>query len=102
MEELPLSDQATTPIWVGSRDTVELGQVSLNEAALKSIRARAILVPCSNDLYFPPEDNAIEAAYMPHAQLRIFDSPWGHCVANPGNEPRFQAFLDACIGELLM
>ncbi len=72
------------------------------EAALKSIRARAILVPCSSDLYFPPEDNAIEAAFMPHAELRIFDSPWGHCVASPGNEPRFHAFLDDCIGELLM
>ena len=69
--------------------------------ALKAIRARAIVVPCSTDLYFPAEDNAIEVSHMSNAQLRVFDSPWGHCVANPGNEPAFERFLDDCIRELL-
>lgn len=69
--------------------------------ALKAIQARTIVVPCSTDLYFPPEDNAIEVSHMSNAEMRIFDSPWGHCVANPGNEPAFAQFLDDCIRELL-
>ena len=69
--------------------------------ALGAISARAIVMPCSQDLYFPPEDNALEVAAMPRAELRCFDSPWGHCVANPGNEPAFERFLDAAIAELL-
>lgn len=69
--------------------------------ALGAIEARAILVPCTQDLYFPPADNEIEARHMPNADLRPFESPWGHCVANPGNEPAFERFLDDCIRELL-
>ena len=69
--------------------------------ALAAITAKAILIPCTTDLYFPPEDNEIEARQMPNAELRPFDSPWGHCVASPGNEPAFAAFLDAALEELL-
>ncbi len=69
--------------------------------ALAAIEACAILIACSDDLYFPPADNEIEARHMPNAELRIFESPWGHCVASPGNEPRFTRFLDAAITELL-
>ena len=69
--------------------------------ALGAITARAILIPCTTDLYFPPEDNEIEARRMPNAELRPFNSPWGHCVANPGNEPAFAAFLDTALSELL-
>ena len=71
------------------------------QAALMAIKARAILMPCSQDLYFPPEDNEIEARQMPNARFRPYDSPWGHCAANPGNDPGFTAALDAGIRELL-
>jgi len=71
------------------------------KAALAGIKARAILVPCSDDLYFPPADNEIEVRHMANAQLRPFVSPWGHCVASPGNVPAFAEFLDSCIAELL-
>ena len=67
------------------------------EAALGAIKARAVLVPCSDDLYFPPEDNAIEIRHMQNAELRTYKSPWGHCVASPGNDPGFEQFLDDCI-----
>lgn len=70
-------------------------------ASLKAIRARAILMPCSDDLYFPPADNAFEAQHMPNAELRTFDSPWGHCVASPGNVPAFTQALDNNIMQLL-
>jgi homoserine O-acetyltransferase/O-succinyltransferase len=69
--------------------------------ALGAIRARAILMPCTQDLYFPPADNAFEAAHMQNAELRPYESPWGHCAANPGNDPGFTAALDRAILELL-
>ena len=71
------------------------------EAALGAIRARAILMPCSQDLYFSPEDNEIEAQHMSNAKFRPYNSPWGHCAANPGNDAGFAAALDAGIRELL-
>lgn len=70
-------------------------------AALRAIQARAILIPCSTDLYFPPEDNALEVVHMPNAELRVFDSAWGHCVASGNNDPRFHQFLDDAVRDLL-
>ena len=89
--------------------TWQLGDISANECyegdferALGAIRARAILVPCTTDLYFPPEDNAIEARHMPNAELRPYDSAWGHCVASPSREGSdFMNFLAGCVAELL-
>ncbi|MCP4328233.1 MAG: alpha/beta fold hydrolase [Alphaproteobacteria bacterium] len=69
--------------------------------ALDAIQARAIVMPCTTDLYFPPEDNMIEIQQMRSAELRIFDSSWGHCVASPGRHPGFTAFFDDACRELL-
>lgn len=88
--------------------TWQKGDISANDVhrndfhrALNSISARAILIPCVQDLYFPPADNEIEARYMHNAVLRPFDSPFGHCVANPGNDRNFQRFLDEAISEVM-
>lgn len=88
--------------------TWQHGDISANELygndierALAAIRARAILIPCRTDLYFPPEDNEFEVRHMPNAELRVFDSPWGHCVASGNNVPEFHRFLDAAARELL-
>jgi homoserine O-acetyltransferase/O-succinyltransferase len=88
--------------------TWQHGDISANhqyngniENALGGIQARAILIPCTTDLYFPPEDNAFEAHHMPNAQLRPYDSPWGHCVATPGRHRGFMLFLNTCATELL-
>ncbi|MDC0057365.1 alpha/beta fold hydrolase [Alphaproteobacteria bacterium] len=70
--------------------------------ALRSIRARTILIPCTQDLYFRPEDNLIESQYIPHSEIRPYDSPWGHCAANPGNDRGFEIELDKSIRELLL
>lgn len=70
-------------------------------AALKAIKAKAIIIVCDNDLYFRSEDNVIEVQQMDRAELRIYQSPWGHCVASPGNDPEFGKFLDQSISELL-
>jgi homoserine O-acetyltransferase/O-succinyltransferase len=71
--------------------------------ALGAIKARAILLPCDQDLYFPPEDNEIEAKLMRSARLERFDSPWGHCipVPPPGGDPDFARVFDQCVAELL-
>ena len=69
--------------------------------ALEAIRARTILMPCNQDLYFRTKDNEFEAKYIPNVSLRPYDSPWGHCVANPGNDKGFEIALDNNISELL-
>ena len=89
--------------------TWQLGDISANarhdgdfEQALGAIRARAILVPCTTDLYFPPEDNAFEAKHMPNVTFRPYASAWGHCAASPGRKgTAFMRFLDRCVRELL-
>ena len=70
-------------------------------AALRSIQARTILMPCTQDLYFPPQDNAIEAQHITNVALRPFSSEFGHCAANPGNDAAFTRALDNNISELL-
>ena len=88
--------------------TWQAGDISANALyggnfaqALGAIRARAIVMPCSTDLYFTPEDNALEVALMPNAELRVYESPFGHCVASPGVHKDFQAALDDALEELL-
>ena len=69
--------------------------------ALESIKAKTILMPCSHDLYFPPEDNEFEVKHIKNAELRTYNSIWGHCVANPGNDKGFEVALDKAINDLL-
>ena len=69
--------------------------------ALQSIRAQTILIPCNQDLYFCPEDNFFEAQHIPNVEIRPYDSPWGHCVANPGNDKSFEIALDKAVNDLL-
>ena len=71
------------------------------QKALKSIKARTILMPCNQDLYFRTEDNTIEANHIPNVSLRPYDSPFGHCAANPGYDKGFGLELDKSISELL-
>ena len=71
------------------------------QAALNAIRADTIVIACDNDLYFRPEDNQLEISHIIGGELRIYESPWGHCVASPGNDPDFERFLDQAISELL-
>lgn len=70
-------------------------------AALGAIQARAIVMPCTQDLYFPPEDSVIEVSHMRRAELRPFESAFGHCAASPGALPAFDRFLDAAVADLL-
>ena len=69
--------------------------------ALDAMEARAVVMPCTDDLYFPPADSEIEVAQMRHGELRVFDSPWGHCAAVPGDVPAFDVFFDDAVKALL-
>ena len=69
--------------------------------ALQSIKAKTILMPCNQDLYFRKEDNMFEKKFIKRASLKPIDSPYGHCAANPGNDKNFQKKLDLNIAELL-
>ncbi len=69
--------------------------------ALKSIKAKTILMPCNQDLYFRTKDNEFEKKFIPNASLRPFNSSYGHCAANPGNDKIFEKKLDKNISELL-
>jgi homoserine O-acetyltransferase len=69
--------------------------------ALRSIQAKAIVMPCATDLYFPPEDNAIEVQHMLNAELRVIQSIWGHCAAGAGYNAEDRAFIETAIAELL-
>ena len=68
--------------------------------ALASVSARAMLMPCQTDLYFPPEDNEAEVACMSNAVLKPIPSIWGH-LAGIGMNPMDNDFLDATIKECL-
>ncbi len=88
--------------------TWQHGDISDNEVfkgdfakALGAIKAKAILMPCKTDLYFPPEDNEIEAKHMPNAELRVVDSYWGHFAGGPGTSPADIEVLEAALRELL-
>jgi len=69
-------------------------------AALGAIRARAIVMPSTTDLYFRVRDNELEVAQMPNAELRPIPSIWGH-VAAFGVNPPDDEFIDAALRELL-
>ena len=92
-----------TKLLTWQKNDISTGPIYNNNftEALNRIKARAILMPCSHDLYFPPEDNEFEVKHMQNAELRKFDSIWGHCVANPGNDKNFEVALDNAINDLL-
>ena len=69
--------------------------------ALNAIKAMAIAMPASTDLYFPPEVNAFEVRDMPNAELRIVHFDWGHFAGGPGTSPDDIAVLESALVELL-
>ena len=71
------------------------------EQALGAIKAKAFVMPSRTDQYFPPEDNEIEVALMPNAELRVIETIWGHTGGGPGRNPADTAFIDAQLKELL-
>ena len=69
--------------------------------ALSSIKAKTLVMPATTDLYFTPEDCAIEAAIIPHAFYRPIPSIWGHRAGNPYQNPDDEAFIRLAVQQLL-
>ena len=68
------------------------------EKALRSVKARAIILPGQYDSYFPPTDSAYEASLIPRAEWRAIPSIWGHMTLwNPDDRP----FIDAALHQAL-
>ncbi len=88
--------------------TWQQGDISDNEVfqgdfakALGAIRAQAIVMPASTDLYFPPADSEIEVSHMPRATLQVVDTVWGHLAGGPGTSPADIAVIEAALKRLL-
>ncbi|KFY89247.1 hypothetical protein V498_06489 [Pseudogymnoascus sp. VKM F-4517 (FW-2822)] len=66
------------------------------EAAMQAIKAKALVLPCKTDLYFPPEDSEIEVSLMRDgiAMLAVFPSIWGHWAGGPGDSKDDGEWLD--------
>ena len=71
------------------------------DGALRSITAKAVIMPGATDLYFTEHDARYEASLIRDALVRPLASDWGHCAGAPGRNPvDTRAVLDAC-AELL-
>ena len=70
------------------------------EAALSSIRARVLLMPCQTDQYFRPDANEREARLIPDATVEVIPSIWGH-VAGSGASPKDKEWMDGKISAFL-
>jgi homoserine O-acetyltransferase len=68
--------------------------------ALAAIRARAIVMPSTTDLYFPPEDSQLEVRGLTRAELAPIVSILGHAAGGGGNAGE-DAFIDAQVARLL-
>lgn len=53
------------------------GRSSL-ESALRAIKAPTLLMACSTDLIFPPEEQNIMRENIPNNTFRLIESPFGH------------------------
>lgn len=71
-----------------------------HEKALRSIRAKVLVMPCQTDLYFPPQYAEREAKLIPSARLVPIPSIWGH-IAGLGINPEDAAFLNRVIRDFL-
>jgi homoserine O-acetyltransferase/O-succinyltransferase len=69
--------------------------------ALRAIQARAIVMPCSTDLYFPPEDSRLEVEHLRNGELRLLESKFGHVAGGPNRIAEDTAFVEDAIRELL-
>jgi homoserine O-acetyltransferase/O-succinyltransferase len=71
------------------------------DLALKSISAKAVIMPSATDLYFPVADSEHEAATMPNAVCAPIPTIWGHVAGNAGANPPDTTFVNERIAELL-
>ena len=71
------------------------------EQALKSIKAKTIVMSSTTDLYFTPEDCQAEADLIPNAKYLPIPSIWGHRAGNPYQNLDDEMFIKQAVEELL-
>jgi homoserine O-acetyltransferase len=86
--------------WLAHDVASEAGLADDLAAALGRIRARALVIAASSDLYFPPEDCAAEAAAIPSARFERLESPLGHRAGNPREAPAERASIRHWLDQL--
>jgi homoserine O-acetyltransferase len=86
--------------WLANDVASEAGLADDLAAALGRIRARALVIAASSDLYFPPEDCAAEAAAIPSARFERLESPLGHRAGNPREAPAERASIRHWLDQL--
>jgi homoserine O-acetyltransferase len=72
------------------------------DAALRAIKAKAVVMPSATDLYFPVADNEAEVAKMPDGRCMTIPTIWGHVAGNAGANPADTDFVNARIAELML
>jgi homoserine O-acetyltransferase len=70
------------------------------EEALRSIRCPLVSMPARTDLYFPPEDEEWASQFIPHGEVRVIDTVYGH-FAGLGLHATDNEFVDRTLRELL-
>jgi homoserine O-acetyltransferase len=67
---------------------------------LSAVTARAIVMPSTTDMYFTLAENALEASWLPHGELRPIVSDHGHIAGRPGHLPEVTAQVAAAVEDL--
>jgi homoserine O-acetyltransferase len=70
------------------------------ERAMGAITMPAVVMPGRTDLYFPPEDSALEVELLSLGRLAVIPSMWGH-YAGGGRSSADVDFIDAELRTLL-
>ena len=71
------------------------------DRALRSISAKAVVMPSATDLYFPVADSELEVSKMLNARCVPIPTIWGHVAGNAGANPPDTKFVNDRIAELL-
>ncbi len=69
-------------------------------AALGRITARTMVLPISEDMFFPVRDHEAEEALIPNSELRVIDDVLGH-LGLFGVAPTYIGQVDAALKDLL-
>ena len=88
--------------------TWQNGDISANSTyngvlvlALSSIKAKTLLMPGDQDLYFQVADNQKELPHLKNARLCPIPSAWGHRAGHPVNQPEDREFIETNVKALL-
>ncbi|KAL9628628.1 MAG: hypothetical protein Q9164_007198 [Protoblastenia rupestris] len=73
------------------------------EVAMRSIKAKILVLPSKTDLYFPPEDSEYEVKNMAPGigTLEVIPSIWGHWAGGPPGNMEDVKWLDDKVRKML-